>query len=175
MPQYSSQEVENRAKGLVNLLQEKIAEVGVKSELSTNWYFYTLKVKDPEPYHAASILESLDKGCLVICFETIRLGTDGEILYHEVNIEENAGPFEALFKEAKLQNDCVKRKVERQAEVAQEHQMAMDALARMQAAYPEYNIYLTSKKPVHFGLHLEGLLEPGLEAVLKCFEGEETS
>ena len=171
MTQYSSQEVDNRAKNLAAFLQARLTGVGIKSEVANNWYSYVLMVEDPEIYRAVSIHESVDKGTLLICFETIRLGTDGEILYRGSNIEENAGSFDDVVEEAKRQNHWAKRRVERRTQVDREHQLALDVLSRLIQAHPGYGIHITNESDCRFGMSIDGLTEARVEETIKFLEG----
>jgi len=172
MPHYGNQELDARAKNLASLLQAKLAGVGIKSEVSTNWYHYTLMVEDPEIYRAASIHQTVDKGCLVVCFETIRLGTDGEILYRGVNIEESPEAIDGMVEEAKRQNDWAKRRIERHSEIHRKAQLSDDALNRLRGDYPQHarGILVHSQQDCTFSLTLTGLSEERLREIIKITE-----
>jgi hypothetical protein len=172
MTHYSSPETNNRAKDLVSLLQAKLAGVGIKSEVTSNWYSYALMVQDPEPYRAVSIHESADKGCLVVCFETLRLSTDGEILYRGVNIEENPEAIDDLIEEAKRQNDWAKRRQERSQSMQQKAQLSDAALQRLREDYPGHarDIRVHSQYGCTFNLILTGVTEERIREILKVTE-----
>jgi len=173
MTHYSSPEVDNQAKNLASLLQAKLAGVGIKSEVASNWYSYVLMVEDPEIYRAVSIHESVDKGSLLICFETIRLGTDGEILYLGINIEENAGPFDEIVEEAKRQNDWAKRRVERQSEIQDKAQLSDTTLKQLREEFPAHarSILVHSQQDCTFSLTVPGLTPDRLRELLRSIEG----
>lgn len=174
MTTYSSPELEARASNIVSLLQAKLEGVGIKSELSNNWYWFTLVVQeDPEVYRAATVNQSIDKGVLIVAFETIRMEPDGEILYRGLTMEEGLPNFEQeVFEEALRQNSWVKRMHERRAQTEMQRQAVMAALGRLRADLPEYanSIHVTSQDKGLFGLTIRDLTEDRLRAIVELIK-----
>jgi len=170
MTHYSSPEAEIRAQNIILSLQAKLEGAGIKSEKNQNWYWFNLAVtEDPEVYRAMTITEGVDKGVLVVSFDTIRMEPDGEILYRGVAIQEDLEDFaEEIYGETLKQNSWVKRMHERRALDEAQRQAVQAATGRLRKDFPEYAdlIHPTSPTECHFGLSLQGLSEARVRAII---------
>jgi len=178
MTYYSDPVKDSEAQSIVTQIQARLAEVGLKSEITTNWYHYQLTVKEPQDYVAFQVLEggleSLEGGLdrkLIVVFSTIRLSNDGETLYHGVNLREDLENFhEKIFDEAKRQNDWVKQKIQREVESAEAIQSCNRILQQLKNDFPTYAksilIGLSSPEGPKFSLGLHGLTEDRIRQIL---------
>jgi hypothetical protein len=170
MTHYSSPEAETRAQNIILSLQAKLEGVGIKSEKTQNWYWFSLNVtEDPEVYRAMTVTEGVDKGVLVVSFDTIRMEPDGEILYRGLALQENLEDFDQeVYDEAIKQNSWVKRMHERRALDEAQRQAVQAALGRLRKDFPEYadSIHPTSTTECNFGLRLQGLSEARVRAII---------
>ena len=177
MPYYSSPEVEKRAQDILSSLQSKLEVVGIKSEKSNNWYWFTFLItEDPELYRVATVTEGTDKGVLIVSFETIRMEPDGEILYRGTTLEEGLENFaEEVYEETLRQNSWVKRMHERRALHEQQRQEVMAALGRLREDLPAYAdlIFPMSQTDCYFNITIRGLTEARVRAIVKLVEASQ--
>jgi hypothetical protein len=171
MTHYSSPEAETRAQDIILSLQAKLEGAGIKSEKNQNWYWFSLTVtEDPEIYRAMTITEGVDKGVLVVSFDTIRMEPDDEILYRGVVMQEDLEDFgQELFEEALRQNSWFKRMQERRAENEQKRREVMASLGRLREDLPEYADLITpmSQTECLFSVRLQGLTEARVRAIVE--------
>jgi hypothetical protein len=179
MTTYSSPELEARAHNIVSLLQAKLAGAGIKSELSTTQYWFTLIVtEDPEVYRAATVSESVIDKNIQVTFESVRMEPDGQALYRGSTMEEWLENFEQeVYEEALKQNKWVKRMHERRAQAEMQRQAVMGALGRLKADLPDYanSIQVTSQEKGLFGLTLTGLTEFRLREIVEAIRKEDSN
>jgi len=177
MPFYSSPEVENRALDILSALQAKLEGVGINAERANNRYWFTFLItEDPEVYRALTVTEGVDKGVLVMSFETIRMEPDGEILYRGTTIEEGLENFaEEVYEETLKQNSWFKRMLERRALHEQQRQEVMAALGRLRDDLPAYAdlIFPMSKTDCYFNITIRGLTEARVRAIVKLVEASQ--
>jgi hypothetical protein len=173
--QYSSPELDTRARSIITALQPRLTEAGIKSSIYEDFYRVLLVIEEcPENYMAVSFGEdSSNQGSLLANLSTLKV-EPYEALYQGTLLNESSPTFtEDLYDEILLQNKGAKKAYEQKEAKRQCVAESMQIEADICKEFPAFRKYIrrVSSYPVPvFELHIGHLSTNRLREVLKTLK-----